>query len=219
MTRPKTLIIGAGPGVGLAVARRFGQGGYALHLAARRAEEVARMADDLASEGMEATGHAMDASDPVALSAAVAAVGPVEVLVYNAAAVTMAAPMALTPAQLTRDVTISMTGALAAAQAVVPAMLEAGRGTILLTGGGFALRPMAALTSLGIGKAALRNLAFSLAEELGPKGIRVATVTILGTVAPGTAFDPSSIAEAYWALHQDRSGALGAEFQFKGPIG
>ena len=93
----------------------------------------------------------------------------------------------------------------------------AGQGTILLTGGGFALRPLAALTSLGIGKAALRNLAFSLAEELGPRGIRVGTVTILGSVAPCTAFDPASIAEAYWALHQDCSGALGPEFQYKGP--
>ncbi len=217
MSKPKALIIGAGPGVGLAVARRFGWGGYTLHLAARRAEEVARMAAELTAEGMEAAGHAMDAGDPAALSMSVAALGPVEVLVYNAAAVTMAAPMALTPAQLTRDVTISVTGALVAAQAVVPAMLAAGRGTILLTGGGFALRPMAALASLGIGKAALRNMAFSLAEELGPKGIRVATVTILGTVAPGTAFDPSGIAEAYWALHQDRSGVLGPEFKYKGP--
>lgn len=75
---------------------------------------------------------------------------------------------------------------------------------------------MAVLASLGMSKAGLRNLAFSLADKSGPSGIRVATVTILGTVAAGTPFDPVTIADAYWTLHQDRDGARGPDFQFTG---
>jgi NAD(P)-dependent dehydrogenase (short-subunit alcohol dehydrogenase family) len=65
-------------------------------------------------------------------------------------------------------------------------------------------------------KAALRNLTFSLAEELAPLGIRVGTVTILGAVAPGTMFDPARIAEVFYALHADRDASLGVETAFSG---
>ncbi|MFX8782095.1 SDR family NAD(P)-dependent oxidoreductase, partial [Acinetobacter baumannii] len=90
----------------------------------------------------------------------------IDVLIYNAAGLTMSVPTALSPEQLSADLNVSVVSALAAARVVAPSMIAAGRGSILVTGGGFALRPMAAMTSLGIGKAAVRNLAFSLAEEL-----------------------------------------------------
>lgn len=211
---PLTAIIGAGPGMGRAIARRFGKAGHRLALFARGG--AAAEAAALAAEGFDASGAALDAGDPAAVQAALAALGPVRVLVYNATAVTMAKPLALPPAQLAADLAVSVGGALAAAQAVAPGMLAAGGGSILLTGGGFALRPMAALASLGVGKAALRNLAFSLAEELAPQGVRVGTVTILGVVAPGTPFAPEAIAEAFYGMHADRDGKLGIEHSFTG---
>jgi len=109
----------------------------------------------------------------------------------------MAPPSTLTPAQLARDLSVSMTGALASVQPVLSSLIAAGIGTVLITGGRFPLRPMAALASLGNGKAGLRNLALCMAEEPGPRGIRLDTVTNLATVAPGTPFDPAAIAEAY----------------------
>jgi short-subunit dehydrogenase len=215
-TKPLCLIIGAGAGNGLAIARKFGANGYALVLASRRKDEMERLCSALQAEGIEATAQVIDAGKPVEVAAAAASLGAIDVMIYNAAGVSMAAPMALSPGQLVADLNVSVISALAAAQAVAPAMIKAGRGTILLTGGGFALRPMAAMTSLGIGKAAIRNLAWSLAEELGPKGIRVGTVTILGMVKPGTAFDPAAIADAFWQLHSDRGNTLGVEIQFTG---
>lgn len=207
-------IIGAGPGVSQAVARRFGQDGYRLVLFSRRgaADEAAA----LQAEGFAAEGRAVDAADPDSVKQALLAVGPVGVLVYNATAATPAMPTALSWPRLQRDFAVSVGSALTAAQAVAPAMQAAGGGSILLTGGGFAHQPMAALASLGIGKAALRNLAFSLAEELRPTGIRVGTVTILGVVAAGTRFDPAAIAEAFHALHADRDWSLGIETGFSG---
>lgn len=215
-TKPLCLIIGAGAGVGMANARRFGANGYALVLAARRKDEVERLCRELRDENIEATAQVIDAAKPGEVAATVASMDALDVLIYNAAGVSMATPMALPIERLVADLNISVISALAAAQAAAPAMITAGRGTILFTGGGFALRPMAAMASLGIGKAAIRNLAWSLAEELGPKRIRVGTVTILGVVKPGTALDPDAIAAAFWQLHTDRESALGVEIQFSG---
>ncbi len=51
----------------------------------------------------------------------------------------------------------------------------------------------AQVAALGIGKGALRHLAFDLADELTNQNIHVATVTICGTIQPGTPFDPDRI--------------------------
>lgn len=215
-SKPICLIVGAGAGNGAAIARRFGKGGYSVVVAARRESEMLRLAAMLDTEGIVARPAVIDATNPVAVAKSIASLGPVDVLVYNAAGVTMATPTALSADQLLADLNVSVVSALTAAQAAAPAMSTANGGTILFTGGGFALRPIAAMASLGIGKAALRNLAFSLAEELRPKGIRVGTVTILGMVKPGTSFDPNLIAEAFWQLHEDRAYSLGVELQFTG---
>ena len=97
-------------------------------------------------------------------------------------------------------------------------MRAAGRGTLLFTGGGLALYPEygAGVSSLAAGKAGLRAFAFALAKELAPEGIHVATVTIAGTVKPGTAFDPDRIAEEYWALHAQPADSWSVERVFDG---
>jgi NAD(P)-dependent dehydrogenase (short-subunit alcohol dehydrogenase family) len=212
-------VIGAGPGIGTAVARRFCSSGFSAAVLSRGKSAVAA-AETLTQDGFSAKAFEVDAGSAASIGDALVRVhkdlGPVDVLVYNAAAVTQALPTELGIDQLLHDFKIGVAGALAAAQTVAPHMIEKGSGTILFTGGGFAHRPIAVLTSLGIEKAAIRNLAFSLAEELTPKGIRVGTVTVLGLVKPGTAFDPGRIAEKYWAVHQDRSGALGVDVPFSG---
>jgi NAD(P)-dependent dehydrogenase (short-subunit alcohol dehydrogenase family) len=80
-------------------------------------------------------------------------------------------------------------------------MRAGGAGTILITGGALALEPHAPYASLAIGKAGVRSLALSLAEELEPAGIHVATVTICGYVGSGEPFMPDTIADAYWKLY------------------
>jgi NAD(P)-dependent dehydrogenase (short-subunit alcohol dehydrogenase family) len=61
---------------------------------------------------------------------------------------------------------------------------------------------MPQLASLAIGKAGIRSLALSLAKELAPEGIHVATVTICGFIQSGTAFAPDRLADRYLALHE-----------------
>lgn len=209
------VVVGAGPGVGLAVARRFAREGFRIALLARRAEALKGYVEELRQAGADARGYPADLGDLAALPAVFARIaeelGSPEVLVYNAVAGTRGTPSALPPAQLLRDLTVSVAAPLACAQQVIPAMRERGGGTILLTGGGFALNAYPPLTSLAVGKAALRNLAWNMAAELEPLGIRAATVTILGEVRGGTLFDPDRIAEAYWRIHAQSEGTWARE--------
>ena len=94
-------------------------------------------------------------------------------------------------------------------------MREAGHGTILFTGGGFAHEPSAPYASLSSDKAALRNLTYSLAQELGGYGIHVATVTVYGFLQVGTHFDPQRIAETYVQLHRQPRGHFDIEVTYK----
>lgn len=55
--------------------------------------------------------------------------------------------------------------------------------------------------SLSLGKAAVRFLTEAQHRQFGPRGVHVATVTVGGSVAPGTAYDPDDIAARYWDLH------------------
>ena len=93
---PMCTIVGMGPGVGFAVARRFGREGFAIAMVARRASELERFAADLEKEGIAARGIAANAVDTFALAQAMAEIekqaGSIDVLVYNAAAVRQAPP-------------------------------------------------------------------------------------------------------------------------------
>ena len=212
-------IVGFGGGVSTGVAKVFAREGYALALVARNPAKLAQHAHSLQSGGAVVKTFAGDAGNAASLIQAFSdirsSLGDTEVLIYNAAAVTPGQPTTLTEAQLVADFRVNVTGAIIAVQQVVPAMRLRGKGTILLTGGGFAIYPLADLASLSIGKAGIRNLADSLSQELSPAGIHVGTVTICGTVAPGTHFDPDQIALSYLALHQQTRDAWQTELIYQ----
>jgi short-subunit dehydrogenase len=205
------VVVGVGPGIGLAVAKRFAREGYAVGMLARHADRLDALAAEVEREGGRASAIQADAADTVSLGAALdrlrAELGDADVLVYNASSSHGGPPSALRRADLESDFRVCVTAALESVQRVLPPMRVAGRGTILLTGGGLALQPVAAMASLAIGKAGLRALALALADELAPAGIHVATVTVAGFVQPGTALDPDAIAEHYWRLHAQPAGA------------
>jgi len=215
--KPVCALVGIGPGLGAALARRFAEGGYDVLGLARDPAKIASAPGLIPWRG--------DAADAPALvealhEGAAAAGGQIGVLIYNAYRATMAAggPSSLDPDSVVEDVRVNVAGALAATQAVLPGMRKAGRGTILFTGGGLALDPTGWLpaASLAIGKAGLRSLALTLHAELAPEGIHAATVTIAGQIQYGTAFAPETIAEAFWALHADPAGQFRNEIIFNG---
>src|ERR1700761_3708578 len=82
------LLVGAGPGLGMAVARRFAEGGYRVTLVARNGNELERLADSLADTGSQIETVAADASDPEGLRARMVGLyeepGAPGVIIYNA---------------------------------------------------------------------------------------------------------------------------------------
>jgi NAD(P)-dependent dehydrogenase (short-subunit alcohol dehydrogenase family) len=136
--------------------------------------------------------------------------------VYNAVAFRMAPPTAITTDQLVADFRTNVAGALAAANFVLPAMKARRGGAVLFTGGGWALYPSAAVASTAIGKAGLLHLALMLSEELQGSGVRAGTVTIMGQVAAGTAFDPNRIGEAFVTAYRRPLDQFEPEIQFSG---
>ncbi|HKE80170.1 MAG TPA: SDR family NAD(P)-dependent oxidoreductase [Solirubrobacteraceae bacterium] len=200
------VVIGAGPGIGRAVAQRFAREGLPVAVLARRQETVDDAAAALAPAGVPVLALAADARDErdlrAALDAVVEAHGVPAALVYNAALVRPDAPGELSAAEHVDAWRVNVLGAYTAAAHVARQMAARGTGSILLTGG--MPEPVAAYTSLSLGKAGLRTLAALLHEHLGPRGVHVATVTVGGYVEPGGDYDPDDIAEHYWRLHVQR---------------
>lgn len=212
---PLTAIVGMGPGMGMALARRFGREGHRLGLFARRADALKELVDQLKAEGFHAHGHALDASDLAGMKKTLGG-SNADVLIYNASIFREATPSQLDPEELVTEFRAMAGGFLAAVQGVLPSMKTKDKGTILLTGGGSAISPFASGASLSVGKAAQRSLLLSLAQELGGTGIHAATVTICGMIQPGTAFDPDKLAEQFWQLHAQPKGAFELERVIKG---
>jgi short-subunit dehydrogenase len=217
--RRHLLLVGAGPGLGLAVARRFAVGGYRVTLVARSNDGLSSLAGSLAGTGAEIGTIEADAGDTDGFGARIAELylgrGAPGVIIYNAV---MGAPdqlLSSSVAHLHAAYAVDVIGAIVVAQVASPAMKAAGFGTMIVTGGGFADHPIAALATMSLGKAALRSAATMLGADLAADGIRVATLTIAGRIVAGTPFDPERIAERYWeVVHSD--GPWQPEFRFTG---
>ena len=215
-------ILGVGPGLGAAVARRFAREGFAVALMARREQSVAGVQEEIEGAGGRALPVSADAKDPASVAAAFDEVrsnlGAPEIFVYNAGAFQMGGILDLSPEKFDECFKANCAGAFYAAQQVLPAMVDGGRGTVLLTGATAALRGGARFSALAVGKFGLRALAQSMAREFGPRGIHVAHVVVDGQIdtprvremSPDredhTMLSPDAIAETYWQLHsQDRT--------------
>ncbi|PXX61575.1 NADP-dependent 3-hydroxy acid dehydrogenase YdfG [Nocardia tenerifensis] len=200
MSAPVLLVLGAGPGVGLAVARLFADDGYAVFLACRLPEEAEPLAAQLRGEGFDAEGVGVDLSDPADIARVVTAVGEqhgqIDVLHFNPSMFRQADPLELSVPELIEDFTIGAAALLPAVQAALPFFAEGAR--VLVTGSAAADKPWHRAASLGVQKAAVRNLVTSLDTTLAPKGIRAVAVQINGVLDEG-AFTRERVAEALHA--------------------
>lgn len=196
------LVVGAGPGLGAAVARRLGQAGFAVALIARNEERLTEVGEALQAENITTGWTALDVSDTDQLAAAVTRFGgfsgQIDVLHHNAVAFRPVPASQLTSADLLADLAVGVGGLLTSVNAALPFMPPGG--LVLATGGGSADHPMTSAASLGVQKAALRNLVTALDRDLRPRGIRAATLTVNGTIATGTPFAPERIADAFASL-------------------
>jgi NAD(P)-dependent dehydrogenase (short-subunit alcohol dehydrogenase family) len=213
------LLIGAGPGVGAGVVRRFGREGFRSTLISRGAT-LEQLAPELRSLSLEIETVAADIEDLDGYRATLERIfvspGAPGVVVYNAALPDPGQILDTTVERLRIAYDVDVLGAVVAAQVAIPVLRSAGGGTFLVTSGGFADNPVPALASLSMGKASLRSAATLVAAGVQDDGIHAATITIAGAVNPGTAFDPDNIAELFWTAHTAARGAWQTEYRFTG---
>src|ERR1700758_845349 len=177
------LLIGAGPGVGAAVVRRFGHEGFRSTLISRSGT-LDQLAPELRNGGLDIEAVGADIEDlegyRKTLERIFGAPGAPGVVVYNAALPDPGEILDTTVERLRTAHDVDVLGAVVAAQVAAPVLRAAGGGTLLVTSGGFADNPLPALASLSIGKAALRSAQTLIAAGVREDGIHAATGTIAG---------------------------------------
>ncbi|HJV25627.1 MAG TPA: SDR family NAD(P)-dependent oxidoreductase [Aromatoleum sp.] len=214
-------IIGAGPGLGFALAQRFAHAGMSIALAARDASRLDGLASACCGIVHAARPYVCDATEEAAVdglfSLVEADLGAPQLVVYNAGAFVQRSVLDTSVEEFERCWRVGCLGGFLVGRAAARAMLshieQGGEGgTILFTGATASLRGSAGFHNLAVGKFGLRALAQSMARELGPRGIHVAHVVIDGRIGPAggeasaSTLDPAAIAEAYYQLHcQPRS--------------
>ncbi|MEM1075891.1 MAG: SDR family NAD(P)-dependent oxidoreductase [Pseudomonadota bacterium] len=221
-------------GLGGALSQRFAQD-YTTVLMGRSVAKMTDLADEIENQGGQAVPVECDVTDEVAVNAAFAkasTLGDLQVMVYNAAPPyppgatfdNMPLPHEVDAKYLQLGFDIGVTGCLRCVRAVLPSMLHAERGTILLTGATQSLRGAASFASMSPVKFALRSLGQSMYQAYAPRGIHVAHVLVDGPIdSPNLrdqlagqeiAFlDPGELAEAYIMLTKQPPSCWSYELQ------
>lgn len=207
------LSIGTGPGMGLATAERFASEGFRVILSARNETKTKELAGQLEAKGHKVGVRTVDAAEPSSVAALVSQVESeftgIDVLHFNAASLRKATLADQPRDTFNYDLAVNIGGAMVAAQAAAPNMIARGSGSILFTGGGFALQPHPDYLSLSIGKAGIRALSQGIFKPLQENGVHVATVTVAGLVMNSK--DANAVAEEFWQLHSQPPGSWQVE--------
>lgn len=197
------LVVGAGPGVGAAVARRWGRAGHPVGLIARNRDRLEEMRQDFAAAGITSELALADVREPDAVRTAIdeleAALGPFEVLCVSPLPdIATIKPVDQTTAEDFREaLDLGVVGTAAAVERVLPSMRAAGRGTLLFTTGSAVLKPNPERATSGVVNAAQATYFRMLHDKLGPEGIYALHAVIVGPIGPD-GHDPDDIAAAMW---------------------
>jgi NADP-dependent 3-hydroxy acid dehydrogenase YdfG len=207
---PVIAIIGAGPGLGAAVARRFGREGHSVALISRDQAKLDGMAEELEADGVTARGYAADVRTPKeledALARAAAELGPITTLQYSPLPSRdyLKPVLDLTPELALEALQFSALGLIHAVRAVLPAMREAGDGSILLINGGTSVKARHGFAGTSVAFPAESAYGEMLHDALEGEGIRVAQLVIPGGIPklqlPNGIDD---VADRIWGLHAE----------------
>jgi NAD(P)-dependent dehydrogenase (short-subunit alcohol dehydrogenase family) len=222
MTKGVALIAGVGDGLGGAVARRFARAGYNTVLVARSAERLERIASDIEKGGGRGLAYVADIREESAVSKLFddveKEVGPISVAVFNTGANYRGSILDTEAGMFEKVWRLSCYAGFLVGREAARHMVPRGHGTILFTGATASLRGGSEFAAFAAGKGGVRLVAQSMARELGPKGIHVASIIIDGMIdsprvrerfaervaqmPPGGLLKPEDIAETYLQLHE-----------------
>jgi NAD(P)-dependent dehydrogenase (short-subunit alcohol dehydrogenase family) len=208
------VVVGAGPGLGLSIARAFGRQGMGVALIARKKDKLDGLVHVLNQEGIQAQAFVGDVSDESSITAALDQVesrcGAIEVMEYSPLPgmgrdQNLMSALGTTVEMVERQYRRLVFGAVTCVRHIMPAMLKRGRGTILITTSGSGYFPMQILTPIGMAMAALRQYAYCLNQALAGTGIYTGTVCIAVVIRRGDPQgDPDHIAGTYLDLYTRR---------------
>jgi NAD(P)-dependent dehydrogenase (short-subunit alcohol dehydrogenase family) len=226
--------VGAPQGLGAAIARRFARGGYPVAIAGRNAPKLKASEDALKADGFDivsVVGDASSAADARRFVAAAQALAPLAIAVHNAGGNRPAPFLQVTEEQFENHWREHALGGFQLAQAALPALIANGGGSLIFTGASGSLRGKVNFAPFAAAKAAVRNLAQSIAREFGPQGVHVGHVVIDGGIAgerllsrrpelkdqrgPDGMLEIDAIAEAYWTLHHQHRSAWTLELDLR----
>ena len=215
------LVAGAGEGLGRSVAMRFAREGYAVALSARRVDGLNELAREIGGKPFPA--DLTSESEVIGLFDSVeSGLGPIAAVAFVAATRVQGPFAELSVGDFERIWRQSCLSGFLVGREATRRMVPRGHGTVIFTGASSSTRGRAGFAAFAAAKGGLRFMAQSMARELGPKGIHVATVLIEGAIdsprmwqddrermeklGPDGALHPDAIAETYWQIHcQPRS--------------
>lgn len=231
-TSPTTVVIGAGPGLGMSVAHRFGRAGHRVALVSRTTTRHAGHLSSLADAGITASAHAADIRERDRIGALLDEIrerhGRIDVVYYGPAGLdpsAMPVPLTEARADAVEDAMSWVYPAVDVAANVLPEMIGRGDGALLFGGGLSAITPMPMLGSVAVSSAALRNYAVTLNAALAERGVYAGILTIGGLIERGDihahvmahpetfgggaapTLDPDDIAETAWDMYTRRDRA------------
>lgn len=205
---PVIAIVGAGPGLGAAVARRFGREGFAVALISRDQAKLDALAAEMDATGITARGYAADVRDGEqlerALGLAAADLGPISALQYSPLPSRdyLKSVLELTPELALEALTFSALGLVHSARAVLPTMRAAGTGSILLINGGTSVKARSGFAGTSVAFPAESAYGEMLHDALADEGIHVAQLVIPGGI-PKLQLENGidDVADRIWMLH------------------
>ncbi|MGF6551874.1 SDR family NAD(P)-dependent oxidoreductase [Paraburkholderia youngii] len=226
--------VGASAGLGAALARRFAREGLRVVVTGRSRDRLDTIVDEIRRAGGQADalpGDVTSESELAAIARQLAGHGTLEVAIFNAAGATRGPTLELSAEQFEAAWRVITLGGFLFARASLPALLAAGRGSLLFTGATASLRGRPPFAAFAAAKAGLRSLTQSLAREFGPRNIHVAHVVVDGGIdgerlrtsapqyvaerGPDGLLNPDDIAEAYWHLHRQGRSAWSQEIDLR----
>ena len=209
MTKKNIVVVGAGKGLGNAVARLFGNNDFRVILISRNLERLNGYKTEFEKENIETYVYAADCEKPQTLESVFSEIqnkfGVIDVLVYNAAILEGGVPTSFDNDNFIRHYQTDVASALLCTKLVINKQKEQKCGVILFTGGILGDNPAKEFSGISVGKAALKALGKTLHDELKEKGIFVGLITVCDVISPNTKHSPQLIAEKYWEMYQSRN--------------